>query len=76
MDSAIQTLIVVAICIFIWGNAETPRKKQQGQRIVKQLTNFWNNSGRCVTTDNFFMDLSLGEELLKGTFFGWHNTEK
>ena len=33
------------------------------------MINFWNNSGRCVTTDNFFTDISLGEELLKNNIF-------
>ncbi|KAK1124279.1 hypothetical protein K0M31_006651 [Melipona bicolor] len=32
------------------GNAP---EKQQGQRVVKQLTNFWKNSNCSITTDNY-----------------------
>lgn len=48
------------------GNAP---EKQQGQRVVKDLTDMWKNSGRCVTTDNFFTDITLAEELLDSKIF-------
>ncbi|KAK9304183.1 hypothetical protein QLX08_004346 [Tetragonisca angustula] len=48
------------------GNAP---EKQQGQRVVKQLTNFWKNSNRSITIGNFFTDLSLGEQLLDEKLF-------
>lgn len=51
------------------GKRRTVSEKQEGQRLIKQLTNFWANSGRCVTTNNFFTDLSLAEELLKSNIF-------
>ncbi|CAK9816178.1 PiggyBac transposable element-derived protein 4 [Anthophora plagiata] len=44
-------------------------EKQQGQRVVKQMVDFWENSGRCITTDNFFTDLGLGEYLLERNLF-------
>lgn len=39
-------------------------EKTQGQRVVKELTEFWSGSGRVITCNNFFTDISLAEELL------------
>ncbi|CAK9810838.1 PiggyBac transposable element-derived protein 4 [Anthophora plagiata] len=47
------------------GKHGTAPEKQQGKRVVKQLTDFWKNS----VTDNFFTDLSLAEELLENNIF-------
>ncbi|XP_076666512.1 piggyBac transposable element-derived protein 4 isoform X1 [Andrena cerasifolii] len=44
-------------------------EKQQGQSVVKQLANIWKNSGRCITTDNFFTDLTFAEDLLQNKLF-------
>ncbi|XP_071054434.1 piggyBac transposable element-derived protein 4-like [Onthophagus taurus] len=43
------------------GSAE----QNQGPRVVKTLANHWYGSGRNITTDNFFTDLTLAEERLK-----------
>ncbi|GAU97127.1 hypothetical protein RvY_08480 [Ramazzottius varieornatus] len=41
-------------------------EKNQGQRVVLDLVEYLGNqSGRNVTTDNFFTSLTLGEALLK-----------
>lgn len=43
-------------------------EKQQGQ-VVWQLCSFWKNTERVVTTDNFFTDISLAEELLTNKIY-------
>ena len=48
------------------GNAP---EKNQGQRVVKEMTNIWKNSDGCVTTDNFFTDIILAEKLLENNIF-------
>jgi hypothetical protein len=40
-------------------------ERNQGAHVVKNLTSFWKNSGRNVTTDNIFTDISLAKHLLK-----------
>jgi len=40
------------------------RDQNQGQELVKRLTQPWHRSGRNVTCDNFFTSTSLAEELL------------
>ena len=54
--------------VYLGKRGNTP-EKQQGQRVVKQLTNMWKHSGRCVTTDNFFTNITLAEELLDSKIF-------
>ncbi|XP_071051100.1 piggyBac transposable element-derived protein 4-like [Onthophagus taurus] len=44
-------------------------EKDQGQRVVKQLTDFWKNSNRVITTDNFFTSIILAEYLLDNGCF-------
>lgn len=39
-------------------------EKNQGPRVVKTLASHWYGSGRNITTDNFFTDITLAEELL------------
>lgn len=39
-------------------------EKNQGPRVVKTLAQHWHGSGRNITTDNFFTDITLAEELL------------
>jgi hypothetical protein len=44
------------------GNAP---ERNQGARVVQDLAFLWKNSGRNVTTDNIFTDISLAEDHLK-----------
>lgn len=46
------------------GRTGDQREMNQGPRVVKELVSHWNNSGRNVTTDNFFTDITLAEDLL------------
>ncbi|XP_030749217.1 piggyBac transposable element-derived protein 5-like [Sitophilus oryzae] len=39
-------------------------EKNQGPRVVKTLASHWYGRGRNITTDNFFTDITLAEELL------------
>ncbi|XP_053994901.1 uncharacterized protein LOC128885109 [Hylaeus volcanicus] len=43
--------------------------KNQGQHVVKELTDFWRESGRTITTDNSFTDITLAEDLLRNKIF-------
>ena len=54
------------------GKIENTVERKQGQRVVKQLTDFWQNSNRIITIDNFFTDITLTEEMLQN-FYCWHN---
>nr|XP_031836323.1 piggyBac transposable element-derived protein 3 [Nomia melanderi] len=51
------------------GKSGNISENQQGHHVVKQLTDFWRNSNRTITTDNFFTDISLAEELLENKIF-------
>ncbi|XP_017796105.1 PREDICTED: uncharacterized protein LOC108577462 [Habropoda laboriosa] len=51
------------------GKIESIPEKQQAQRIVKQLTDFWRRSNRSITTNNSFTDIRLAEELLANDIF-------
>lgn len=44
-------------------------KRDQGQYVVRHLTNFWNHSLRTITTDNVFTDITLAEDLLRNQIF-------
>ena len=45
------------------------QKSNKANGLLKERVNFWRNSGRCVTTDNFFTDLSLAEQLLEDNIY-------
>lgn len=46
------------------GKVNDTAEKNQGPRVVKTLASHWYGSGRNITTDNFFTDITLAEELL------------
>jgi hypothetical protein len=50
--------------ILYTGKSATSREKNQGERIVKELATPFKNSGRNITTDNFFTTLPLAKQLL------------
>lgn len=54
--------------VYLGKCGNTP-EKGQGQRVVRVLSEFWKGSNRTITTDNFFTDISLAEDLLKDNIF-------
>src|SRR5215510_6910537 len=50
--------------VYLGSTGNVP-ERNQGARVVKDLVSLRKNSGRNVTTDNFFTDISLAEDLLK-----------
>lgn len=50
------------------GKINGQRDVKQGERIVKQLVEPYKNTGRNVTTDNFFTTLELAEHLVNWKF--------
>lgn len=54
--------------VYLGKHGNTP-EVQPEQRAVKRLTDYWKGSGRCVTANNCFTDLSLGEELLENNIY-------
>ncbi|XP_043257548.1 piggyBac transposable element-derived protein 4-like [Colletes gigas] len=51
------------------GRLRNIAENDQGQLVVRRLTDFWNQSGRTVTTDNSFTDIGLAEDLLQNKIF-------
>ncbi|CAL1687546.1 unnamed protein product [Lasius platythorax] len=50
--------------ILYTGKSATRCEKNQGERVVKELAIPFKNSGRNITTNNFFTTLSLAKDLL------------
>lgn len=50
--------------IYLGRQPGTAREQNQGEQLVKRLTQPWWNTGRNVTCDNFFTGTRLAEELL------------
>lgn len=47
------------------GKINNQRDVNQGERVVKQLVQPFENTGRTITTDNFFTSLALAEDLMR-----------
>lgn len=50
------------------GRTDDQPEVNQGHRVVKELVNYWKTSGRNLTTDSFFTDVSVKQRSIHFLF--------